>query len=230
MSRCDVRSFMLSFSSSLFQLLPGTQCTPGPERNASHIPNCSWLSWKANSWWMSSSPDSGGGSCPTVWTSATNKSRSGSKTAGWRRRDSCWESKRWPTFRDATEGDSIRSIYIKKSNLLCSLSMHALIYSFVLKLAGNYSICWYFIFRGTGCTSLPPKKRATKWLLKLYATCQDCRHVWYNRTSCEDVSSLKSASQLSPSTLHTTQNVKAIGLFRVKKKNVKKKTNFFFSF
>lgn len=79
--------WMLFFSSSLFQLLPGTQCTPGPERNASRILNCSWLSWKVNSWWMSSSPDSGGGSCPTVWTSATNKSRSGSRTAEWRRRD-----------------------------------------------------------------------------------------------------------------------------------------------
>lgn len=58
------------------------------------------------------------------------------------------------------------------------------------------------------------KKLATKWLLKQNSTCQVRRHIWYNRTSCEDVLSVKGASQLSPSTLHTTQNLKALGLFR----------------
>lgn len=58
------------------------------------------------------------------------------------------------------------------------------------------------------------KKLATKWLLKQNSTCQVRRHIWYNGTSCEDVLSVKGASQLSPSTLHTSQNLKALGLFR----------------
>lgn len=117
---------------------------------------------------MSSSPGSGGGSSPTVWTSATNKSRSGSRTAGWRRRDSCWGSKLWPTFRDAAEGESIGSKSQAFYAPLGLLSMHALIYpSFTLQ-AIITAFSDLFFFFSQRCGLHKPKNKATIWHSKLF--------------------------------------------------------------
>lgn len=128
---------------------------------------------------MSSSPGSGGGSSPTVWTSATNKSRSGSRTAGWRRRDSCWGSKLWPTFRDAAEGESIGSKSQAFYAPLGLLSMHALIYpSFTLQ-AIITTFSDFFYLNGAGYTS--PK---TKPLSGIQSYILHVRKTFflYNRT------------------------------------------------
>lgn len=95
-----IQSIKLVSTLCPLQVPRGARHTWKPERRESLTRSHSWLNLRMSSWWMNSSTDRNGRSCPTGWTWATNKWKYGFRIAGWKRNDWWCASKLSPRTDD----------------------------------------------------------------------------------------------------------------------------------